>query len=172
MKGLTILEVLISVLIFSIIAIGLGSAVVAGKSALFVSDIPTQLRQNVLFALIPMERDLRQTAPAKINLGEGVTANSITFKIPFDIDADGLVVDNVGSIEWGGDITYARNGANQLTRTAGGTTSVIVPNIATLEFSRQVGEDELIQIDIVVQKADNQGILYSDVEQAIVKMRN
>ena len=56
MKGLTIFEVLVSVLIFSIIAMGLGSAVVAGKSALFVSDIPSQLRRLIrsdIFCSVP-----------------------------------------------------------------------------------------------------------------------
>jgi hypothetical protein len=172
MKGLTIFEVLVSILVFSIIAVGLSSAVVAGKSALFVSDIPTQLRQNVLFAIMPMARELRQTAPAKINLGEGASSNSVTFKIPYDNNADGVVVDSIGNIEWGQDIIYARNGLGQLTRTSGGTTVVIAPNIATLQFSRPVAEDALIQIDITVQKADSQGNLYQDVEQAIVKMRN
>ena len=172
MKGLTIFEVLVAVLVFSIIAMALGYAVVAGKSALLISDLPTQLRQNVLFAIMPMVRELRQTAPAKINLGEGASSNSVTFKIPHDNNADGVVVDNIGNIEWGGNITYARNGAGQLTRTSGVVTSVIAPNIATLQFSRPTGEDALIQIDLIVQKADALGRLYQDTEQAIVKMRN
>ena len=172
MKGLTLFEVLVSILIFSIIALGLGSAVVAGKSALFVSDIPSQLRGNVLFALMPMVRELRQTAPAKINLGEGTSSSSITFKVPHDNNADGVVVDNIGNIEWGSNITYARNGSGQLTRTSGGVTLVVAPNIATLQFSRPVAEDALIQIDLTVSKADGRGVLYQDTEQAIVKMRN
>lgn len=172
MKGLTLFEVLVSLLIFLIIALGLSYAVVAGKSALLVSDIPTQLRGNLLFALMPMVRELRQSAPAKINLGEGLSSNAITFKVPHDNNADGVVVDSVGSVEWSGDITYALNGSSQLTRTFGGVTSVIAPNIAVLEFSRPVGEDALIQIDIIVSKLDGQGTLYQDAEQQIVKMRN
>jgi prepilin-type N-terminal cleavage/methylation domain-containing protein len=173
MKGLTLFEVLVSILIFSIVAMGLGSAVVAGKSALFVSDIPTQLRQNVLFALMPMVRELRQTAPAKINIGEGATSNSITFKLPNDNNGDGVIVDNIGNIEWGvNSITYARNGAGQLTRTCAGVTKVVAPNISSLQFSRPVGKDTLIQIDITAQKTDNQGKLYQDADQVIVKMRN
>ena len=159
-------------IIFSIIAMGLGYAVVAGKSALLVSDIPTQLRQNVLFALMPMVRELRQTASAEINLAEGASSNSIIFKMPYDNNADGVVVDNIGNVEWGQDITYARDGLGQLTRTSGGITAVIAPNIATLQFSRPVGQDELIQIDITVAKADGLGNLYQDAEQMIVKMRN
>lgn len=174
MKGLTLFEVLVSLLIFSIVAMGLGYAVVAGKSALFVSDIPTQLRQNVLFALMPMVRELRQTAPAQISLGEGAVSNAITFKLPEDDDIppDGVVVDNIGNIEWGQNIVYARDGAGQLTRSSAGVTEVIAPNIAALQFSRPVGQDALIQIDITVQKPDAQGNLYQDAEQAIVKMRN
>jgi hypothetical protein len=165
MKGLTLFEVLVSLLIFTIIATGLGYAVVAGKSALFVSDIPTQLRENVLFALMPMTRELRQTASSKINLGEGTSANTVTFKIPrYNASTATLV--------WGQDITYARNGSGQLSRTSAGVTKVIAPNIATLTFSRPVGEDALIQIDITVAKADGQGNLYQDVERQIVRMRN
>jgi len=123
---------------------------------------------------MPMVRELRQTAPAQISLTEGASGSSITFKKPQDDDLppDGVVVDNIGNIEWGQNIVYARDGAGQLTRTSGGITSVIAPNIATLQFSRPVGEDALIQIDITVQRTDAQGNLYQDAEQAIVKMRN
>ena len=169
---MTVFEVLIAVIIFSIIALGLASAVVVGKDALFVSDIPTQLRGNVLFALMPMIQELRQTAPAQTNLGAGASGNAITFRIPFDNNADGMVVDNNGSIEWGGAITYACNASNQLTRTFGGATAVIAPNITSLLFNRPAGEDALLQISVVAQKADNQGNLYQDNEQAIIKMRN
>jgi len=172
MKGLTLFEVLVSIFVFSIIALGLGSAVVAGKSALLASDIPTQLRGNVLFALTPMVRELRQTAPGRlVGLGEGASSNSVRFSIPHDntVPPDGIVVDTVGNIEWGSDIIYARNGLGQLTRTFGGVTSVIAPNVTALQFSRPVGDDALIQINITVGKTDGRGTLYQDTEQAIVK---
>jgi prepilin-type N-terminal cleavage/methylation domain-containing protein len=174
MKGLTLFEVLIAVLIFSIIALGLGSAIVAGKSALFVSDIPTQLRQNLLFALFTMAHELRETAPSKMNLTEGASGNSVTFKIPHDNSAppDGIVVDSIGNIEWGSNITYARNGLGQLVRTSGASTLVVAPNISAIQFSRPVGEDAIIQIDITAQKADGRGVIYQDTEQMVVKMRN
>lgn len=173
-KGLTLIEVLVALVIFSIIAMGIGYAVVAGKSALFVSDIPTQLRQDVLFALLPMVRELRQTAPARINLMEGATSSSVTFKIPHDnsLPPDGVPVDTIGNIEWGQDITYARDGAGQLIRTYAGTTKVVASHITALQFSRPAGNDAIIQIDVTVQKAGGQGNLYQDTEQAIVKMRN
>jgi len=168
MKGLTILEVLVAVLIFSIIAMGLGYAVVAGKSALLISDIPTQLRGNVLFAIMSMARELRQTAPDKTNLMAEESSNSIIFKIPrYNIVT--------GNIDWSNDIKYECNGAGQLTRTSGGTTSIIVPNIVTPDglpmFSRKDVKNSLMIIDVHVQKADSQAN-YTDREQAIIKMRN
>jgi Tfp pilus assembly protein PilV len=171
MRGLTILETLISILIFSIIAVALGLAVVAGKNALFTNDIPAQLRQNLLFAIVSMSQELRQTAPAKTSLGANSSSNSITFQIPNDNNGDGLVVDAFGNIEWSVNITYARNGANALTRTQGGTTSVVSSNISALQFTRPAGEDNILQIDITAQRANTTGN-WQDTEQAIIKMRN
>lgn len=173
-KGLTLIEILVALLIFTVIAVGFGYAVVAGKSSLFVSDIPTQLRQDVLFTLLPLVRELRQTAPAKINLTEGSSASTVTFKIPHDDDipADGVAVDAIGNIEWGQDITYALDGSGRLIRTYAGNSSVVAGDISSLQFSRPAGNDAIIQIDVTAQKADGQGNLYQDSEQAIVKMRN
>ncbi len=163
-----------ALIIFSVIAMGFGYAVVAGKNSLFVSDIPTKLRQDLLFALLPMVRELRQSAPAKVSLTEGSTGNTITFKIPRDDDtpADGVPVDTIGNIEWSTDITYARDGAGRLIRSQDGLSAVVSSNIAALQFSRPAGVDAIIQIDVTAAKADGQGDLYQDTEQAIVKMRN
>ncbi|MCX5699782.1 MAG: hypothetical protein NTX01_08840 [Candidatus Omnitrophica bacterium] len=174
MKGLTIFEVLVSILIFSIIALGLGYAVVAGKSALLVSDIPTQLRGNVLFAIMSMDRELRQAVPSKTVPKAEESSNSITFQVARYNEATGV-------INFGQPITYQCNGCSstvpgQLTRISGGATLVIAPNIVTPNglpiFSRKDVENSLIIIDINAQKSDGQGRLYHDTEQAIVKMRN
>ena len=174
MKGLTIFEVLVSILIFSIIATGLGYAVVAGKSALLVSDIPTQLRGNVLFAIMSMARELRQAVPSKTVPNAEESSNSITFQVA-------RYNETTGAIAYGQPITYQCNGCSstvpgQLTRTSGGITSVITPNIVTPPppiylFSRKDVENGLIIIDINAQKADGQGN-HADREQAIIKMRN
>ncbi|PIQ90735.1 MAG: hypothetical protein COV71_03000 [Candidatus Omnitrophica bacterium CG11_big_fil_rev_8_21_14_0_20_41_12] len=171
MRGFTVFETLISMLIFSIITVALGLAVVAGKNALFTNDLPTQLRQNLLFAIVAMNRELRQTAPSKTNIGASSSNNYITFKIPHDNNGDGLTVDAIGSIEWGEDITYARDGSNRLIRTQAGATSIISSEISALQFSRPAGEADILQIDIAAQGANNTGS-WQDTEQAIIKMRN
>ena len=163
-----------ALVIFSVIAMGFGYAVVAGKSSLLVSDIPTKLRQDVLFALLPMVKELRQSAPSKVSVTEGTSSNTITFKIPHDDDTppDGVPVDTIGNVEWGPDITYARDGVGRLIRTYSGVSSVVASNITSLQFTRPAGNDAIIQIDITAARADGQGTLYQDAEQVIVKMRN
>lgn len=171
MRGFTVFETLISILIFSIITVALGIAVVVGKNSLFTSDVPTQLRQNLLFAIISMDRELRQTAPSKTNLNASSSSNSITFQIPNDNNNDGSTIDTNGNTEWGTAITYARDGANQFIRTQSNLTSVISSSIAGLQFTRPAGEDDIIQIDITAQAANNAGN-WQDSEQTIIKMRN
>ncbi len=170
MRGFTVFETLISILIFSIITIALGLTVVAGKNALFTNDIPTQLRQNLLFAITSMDRELRQTAPAKTNLGANSSSSSIRFQIPNDNNGDGLTVDTAGNTEWGTLINYALNG-NLLTRTQAGVTSIISSDISALQFTRPAGKDNILQIDITAQGSNNTGN-WQDSEQAIIKMRN
>ena len=145
--------------------------VVTSKNALFTTDIPTQLRQNLLFAIISMDRELRQTSPSKTNINASSSSNAITFQIPRDNNGDGYTVDANGNTEWGTNIAYARNGANQLTRTQTGVTSIISSNISALQFTRPAGEDNILQIDITAQGSNNTGN-WQDTEQAIIKMRN
>ena len=170
MKGLTLIEVMVAILIFSIIALGLSSAVVAGKSALLVSDIPTELRQNVLFALMSMSRELRQADSKLVTITPGGLSDSVKFRIPHDnsVPPDGLVVDAAGDIEWSQDIIYSCNGGKLWRKLGAGVPTMIAPNIITLRFSQP--ETELIKIDITAQKAGN--TYPPDTESETVKMRN
>ncbi|MDD5724641.1 MAG: prepilin-type N-terminal cleavage/methylation domain-containing protein [Candidatus Omnitrophica bacterium] len=172
MKGFTLLEVLVAITVFLVIALALGYAVVAGKSALLASDIPTQLRQDLIFSVGAMTHDLRQTAPSKTSIGAGTSASTITFRIPEDTDSDGDVVDAAGNIEWGDEITYAVDGQGRLIRSEGVSSAVVAPDISLLQFSRPAAEDAILQIDIAASKIDGQGKSYQDSEQAVVKMRN
>jgi len=171
MRGFTILETLISILIFSVIAIALGLGIVAGKNSLFTSDLPTQLRQNLLFGIVSMSRELRQTAPAKTNISSSTSSNSISFQIPHDNNSDGSIVDTLGNIEWGSSITYVLDGTGQIMRTQNGVSSIITANISALQFTRPAGKDNIMQVDISAAKTNSTGN-WQDSEQAIIKMRN
>ena len=171
MKGLSLVEALVSILIFSLIMIAIVASVVVGRNSLFTTDTPTELRQNVLFSVMSISRELRKTAPSRTNLAAGASSNSLTFQVPFDNNGDGLTVDYAGNIEWGTAITYSLNGSSQLIRTQGGVTSVVSPNIALLQFSRSATEDKIIQVDITAQKVTGAGN-WQDSEQAIIRMRN
>jgi len=169
MRGFTLLETLIAILIFSVIVVAMGMTVVAGQRSLFTTDVPTQLRQSILFSLITMSKELRQTAPSKTNLASGTSSNTITFQIPHDNDADGSTVDIDGTIEWGNSITYTLNG-NQIIRTQNGVNKILGSNISGLLFTRPSGNNT-IQLDITAQAQNNTGN-WTDTEQAIITMRN
>jgi hypothetical protein len=80
------------------------------------------------------------------------------------------VVDDFGSIEWSGNITYSRNAANQLIRTFAGTNTTLANDITSLQFQRT--QERIIQVDITAQKTTPLGRQVNDTEQAVIQMRN
>lgn len=130
-----------------------------------------ELRQEIIKAYMTMEREIRQTRPSQTDLTVNTTTNAVTFTLPVDLDADGTVLDTVGQVEWSGNITYALNGTN-ITRTAGGVTTVLGRNINSLEFTLLQVPLNSIQIDISAQKVSATGRTIQDSGQITVKMRN
>jgi hypothetical protein len=120
-----------------------------------------------------MENELRKTRAAQIDIGSGTSSPTLTFRIPNDNDGNGTVLNSTGQIEWSNTITYARNGANQITRTVSdGPTTIIANNVTNLLFTRPAIPPNLLQIDMVVQKTTVMKRTMSDQGQIKIKMRN
>ncbi len=185
-RGFTIMEVLVSAVIISLLILAAFAMLDVGRTSWFSGDVHTELRKEIIRSFMAMERELRETRPvsggpsARINLNYGETSNSISFQIPQDIDGDGRVLDALGEIEWSGNITYSRNGNNEIIRTApDGTASVLVAtrNITGLEFSRYRAPpddlpNDLLIINITAQGSSVTGRLATETGQLIVRMRN
>ncbi|MBM3243633.1 MAG: hypothetical protein FJZ12_02195 [Candidatus Omnitrophica bacterium] len=185
-RGLTIIEVLISAVIISLLIFAAFTVLEVGRGSWFSADIRTELRKEIIRAFMAMERELRETRPvsggpsARINLNYGEASNSISFQIPQDINGDGRVIDALGELEWSGNIIYARNGNNQIIRTASnGTASVLAAtrNITGLEFSRFRAPpddlpNDLLIINITAQGPSATGMVATERGQLIVRMRN
>ena len=165
MKAFTLVETLVSVLIFSIIAMSIFLVMSIGQRSWFTGDASMEVRQQIIVVLTRMNSELAETTSSQTNLTANVPATSITFHIP-----TGIVVDTLGNIVWSTPITYSRNVSNQLIRTYAGTTSIIGNDISSLQFTNT--QSRLIQIDITAQKTDNMGKVVQDIEQSIIKMRN
>jgi len=172
MKGFTLIEVLFGVAIFLILILAIFAVMNVGIGAWFTGDVSVELRQEIIMAFTAMEKELKETRPAQISLTIGTSSPSLTFKIPQDNNNDGTILDSFGNIEWSGNITYALNGANEITRTASGVTSVLAHNVVNLQFSRPTSPVNLLQIDITARKVSAQGKTVQDAGQIMIKMRN
>jgi len=172
MKGFTLIEIIFGVGIFLILILAIFAVMNVGVGAWFTGDVSVQLRQEIIKAFTKMEKELKETRPAQVSLTIGTSSSSLTFKIPQDNNGDGTILDSFGNIEWSGDITYALNGANEITRTASGVTSVLARNVVNLQFTRPTSPVNLLQIDITAQKVSAQGRTIQDTGQIMIKMRN
>lgn len=166
------MEIIFAVAIFLLLILAIFAVMDVGRGAWFIGDVSVQLRQDIIRALTTMERELKETRPAEISLTIGASSSSLTFKIPQDNNNDGTILDSLGNIEWSGNITYALNGANEITRTASGVTSVLARNIVNLQFSRPTSPVNLLQIDITARKVSVQRRTVEDTGQITIKMRN
>lgn len=170
-KGLTLIEILVVVGVFLILVFASFLVMGTGRSSWFTADTSAKLRQEVMRAFMVMERDLKQTRPAWIDLTTGNTSATLNFNIPRDIDGNGTVLDAFGAVEPSPQITYALVG-NQITRTISGVTTVIANDIFSLQFTRPVTPLNIIQVDITARRISGARRTMQETGQIIVKMRN
>lgn len=167
MKGFTLVEVLVTVLIFSFIAAGIFMVLSVGKASWYTGDVETELTQEMRKALTIMDSQLRQSGSAVIS---DVPANdnyytSITFKVPEGVAAG-------GSIDWSEDINYSLNANHQIISLKAGVLSILANNITSFQFRRPSGNPDIIEIYITAQKNTVQGRSLQDNITSSVKMRN
>ena len=104
-KGFTLVETMVTVLLFAIIIGVVSSVLILGRDSFEVNSIRADLQQSLRNSMNWMTKDLRQTSPASIlNIGVGASASSVQFKIPTYVAS--------GSIVWSDVITYSIGGSN------------------------------------------------------------
>jgi len=167
MRGITLIEILLTVLIFSFIAAAIFLVLGIGKASWYTGDVETVLSQDIRRALTVMNSQLRQSSSSVIS---GVPANdnyyaAITFKLPEGI------ADN-GSIIWSENINYSLNVNHQIISLKSGASSILANNINSLQFRRPSGNPDIIEIYITAQKNTIQGRSLQDSITSSVKMRN
>ena len=171
MRGLTLVEIMVTSVVLAILIMALFLVLSIGQRSWLSADVSIQLRQEIARSIIVMSQELSETSPAKINITLNGSANSITFKIPQDINGDGYFVTAAGDIEWSPNRTYSINASNRIQRVvSGGATSIIANNITGLQFTRI--QDKIVRIDVTASKTSNIGKLVQDSGQVIVKLRN
>lgn len=174
MRGLSLVEVLITVFIFFLIFMASFAVLSAGKGSWYTGDVEVEINQEIRKGLLTMSRELRQSRSSVINtvLPDGNYYNSIIFRVPEDVDSDGDVIDASGSVEWSADITYSLNANNQIIRAISGNSAVLANNISDLQFRRPAGSPDIVEIYITAQKASVLGRTLSCDIMSSIKMRN
>ncbi|MDD5450066.1 MAG: hypothetical protein PHO42_05665 [Candidatus Omnitrophica bacterium] len=173
MSGFTIVEALVTVVIFTMIFIPLFGMMNQGLRYWHVAEVNIELQQDLRRGLMVMDNQLRQTRTSKISIpADDNYYNSIVFNIPQDTDGDGDAVDALGNIEWSGNITYALNQKNQIVRTSSAGNLVLANNITSLQFKRFSGNPEMVEIALTAQGTTVPGKISSMTISSLVMMRN
>jgi prepilin-type N-terminal cleavage/methylation domain-containing protein len=173
MKGLSLIEVLVSVSIFLILVAAVFLVMNIGSGAWFSGGTAAELRQQIIRAFMVMEKELKETSPAHCGLSSGTSSYSLVFELPEDVDQDGTILDSSGFVEFSGNsTTYALDGAGRITRTLSGVTTILANDINSLEFTRPDTPIDAIEIDITAEKKAGNGRVVQESGHIQVKMRN
>lgn len=169
--GYSLIEVLVTVLIFAVLAGAINMVLLVGESSWQTNKVQIGLLQEMRKAMNAMEDDLRQTTSTAIMDGptaaDGSTSTSITFYMPDGISGN--------AIAWSADTTqYILGGAdsNQLQRIEGSETDVIAQNISQLELSRAAATPDIIEVSLSAQMDTVKGRTLTLEFAFEVQMRN
>lgn len=170
-KGLTLIEIIIVVFLFTIILAAILTALATARTSWKSGSSQLSVQQEARKGLNAMTKELRQ---ARLSTIAGVPADggnygSITFQIPEGISETGTT--------WSTNIQYSLGGLNnaQLLRVQDGAQRVLANNISALLFNRNLSSPEVINISITAQKSTFPG--FSAIQSNIilnseVKVRN
>lgn len=148
--GFTLVEALVTVMIFSIILGASYMVLLSGSDSWEVNRVRVELQQESRKAIDWMSQEMRETGSAAITNvpADGNWYTTITFSLPSGVSG--------GSIVWSGDtIQYVLGGtnSNQLQRVATGVaTKIIASNIQTLQFRRQSTSSNIVEVSVLARK--------------------
>jgi len=154
-RGVTLIEALVTVIIFAFILGICYTLLISGSDSWETNSARIELQQELRKAMDWASQDLRQAGSASIVdvPADGSTYTSITFR-----KAAGA---SGGNLVWDTDTTrYFLGGTSgtQLQRQVGsGTASVIAQNIQSLQFSRQTSTSNIVNVSLQAEKKTPRG---------------
>ncbi len=163
---------LIAISILTFLILAAFQIMSVGSSSWFTNNTAVELRSDIIKAFSKIEREIKETRPSQISLNAGNVAETLTFRIPEDVDGNNSILSLSGNIEWSDEITYELNNSQQLIRTTSGATIILANNVVSLLFSRPVSPMDLLQVDMIVQRKSESGKQLQDLGQILIKMRN
>jgi len=175
-KGFTLVEAMVTVLLFSLILGACLGILLSGSDSWQVNGVAVELQQELRKTMDWMKEDLVEggvsTIPTPPAVGS-VPADDNWYTTVVFKTSNG--VSSGGSIIWSTDtIQFLRAGSdgNQLIRRSGGTDKVIAQDITSLLIRRQVATPTVVEVALEAQKDTLKGTTVTADMDFQIKLRN
>ena len=164
-RAFTLIEALMTVLIFSMIFGVCLMTLLSGTASWQVNSVKVELQQEIRKTVDWMSLELRQSGPSQINnAADGTWYNSIIFKTSAGVSG--------GAISWSANsITYQLSGG-QFQRVSGGGSKVVAQDITALQFRRQAITPDIVEVNMTAQKKSIRKIPLSQSYSFKIQLRN
>ena len=164
-RGFTLVESLISVSIFVIIAGACFSSLVAGIKIWDANDTHTELEQHLRKAMDWIKQDLTQAGSSSVTNvpADGNSYTTITFTKGSSVSG--------GAITWSSSTTQFILSGTNLTRLTGSQTDTIASSIQSMTFIRQAASPNIVAVTLNAQKGSGAGTMSSSTTFQ-VELRN
>jgi Tfp pilus assembly protein PilW len=164
--GFTLVEALVTMIIFLMVIGGLYSTLLVGESSWQNNSTKIELQQEMRKAMEWMRYELQQAGNASITTvpADGTWYTSISFKIPSGVTGGALV--------WGSNAIVFSKSGTRLIRTSAATTKTLANNLYSVQFRRQAASSNLLEVALVGRKTPIKG---EEIEYPLdfdVKLRN
>ena len=157
-KGFSLVELMVVMAILGVISSILIATLAAGQQTWQVEQARMTVSAELRRGIDSMSREVASTQAAQLSIpADGNWYNTLTFRVPFDVDGNGTVLDNVtGALEWSPQITYSLggNGGNQIQRTQNAAVQILANGATVLQFRRQAATPSILEINVTVQRGN------------------
>src|SRR3989338_7540251 len=154
-QGVTLVEMMTTVVIFAFILGICYSLLISGSDSWQTNSVQVELQQELRKAMDWVSQDLRQAGSASITNvpANGTVYTTITFRKSAGASGGNLVWDsNTTTYSLGG-----AGGTQLLRQVSWQTASVIAQNIESVQFSRQASTSNIVDVSLQAQKATLRG---------------
>jgi len=166
--GFTLMEMLITIMLFSFIMAGVYAVTAAGENSWQVNQVKIELQQEMRKAMDNMIHELRQAGDSSIvNVpADNTWYTTVTFRTPAGVSS--------GSINWNADtIQFVRGGANnEYLQRVSSSTKTICQDMQSLQFRRQSTSPDILEVAMQAQKNTVKGAVVNYDLNFSIQLRN
>lgn len=168
-KGISLVEVLVTLAIFSMMSASLYAAMSVGQNSWETNRVHIELQQEMRKAMEAMINDLRQASNSSIiNVpADNQWYPTITFRKPTGVTS--------GSIVWDANtLQFVKGGtdSDQLLRVYNGTTKIMCQYLDSMQFRRQSMSSNTLEVVLRAEDTTTKGVVIGYDLSFNVELRN